>query len=68
MEVENAENFPFILNGDFFKVISAEDKDDMLESDQDQIKAKCMLCGPKQTVISSTKTSTGNFFKHLRVT
>ncbi|KAF5302390.1 hypothetical protein FQA39_LY10429 [Lamprigera yunnana] len=45
-------------------MISELDKDE--EFGQGQIKSKCTSCGPKQTVISSTKSSTGNFFKHLR--
>ena len=58
----NRGDLPLILSGQFFKVIQNEEAPKGAET----IVAKCMLC-PKQSLISSSKTSTGNFHKHLQV-
>lgn len=57
---------PEILNGKIFKIINDADENDNEDSDCTKVKAKCLLC-VKETIISGTPESTGNFFKHLRV-
>lgn len=60
----NCSDLPLILSGQFFKIVQNEG--DPEGAHMKTTVAKCMLC-PKQSLISSSKTSTGNFYRHLRV-
>lgn len=64
MSTSSDSDLPLVLNAPFFKII-IKPEDDPLEPSK-QIRAECQLC-PSRTTISGSRSATGNFYTHLRV-